>query len=187
MILDRSIVSSRMYHRAALFDLRCLLKDRGGRASFFVIQSAFANKVTLVNAGVETVGQYFRYLRNNGINILTDYEWQDSFKFQGNVSYFSICLQVQSFQHKQQLACSNRGMVVQPGCDIRESQLSLDHGALSANRVNGHVASADLTISCDSWGSAWLMAPNPVSKLPLTPDGSLFTTISAGGNPCLKG
>lgn len=31
------------------------------------------------------------------------------------------------------------------------------------------------------------MAPSPVSKLPLTPDGSLFTTISAGGKPLSEG
>ncbi|QKO37316.1 hypothetical protein F0335_01495 [Serratia marcescens] len=72
-------------------------------------------------------------------------------------------------------------------CTIEESQRSIEHGTLSADRVNGHRASVNLTVSCNGNSSTKLISPNPNSTLPLAPDGSLFTTLTVGGRPLSEG
>ncbi|HGM6909398.1 TPA: hypothetical protein ACKQDN_002360 [Serratia marcescens] len=156
----------------------------GGK--FFFWHTAVEKQI-LREAGVRTLGQYFQYLRNQGISILGQYEWQGS--HHNPVESFNVCLLVSSGAglSSQSVACSRRGIGVLPGCSIQASELSLNHGTLTADRVNGHRASADLTIICDGNGSARLMAPNPEPKLPLAPDGSLFTNITVGGKPLAEG
>lgn len=148
----------------------------------------------LRKAKVRTIGEYLRYLRDTkNVNIIKAYSLPGQYK--GNAGdpwndQNTFCFNAASLSSGNDainLVCAIRAVPETAGCDIQESQISIDHGALSANALNGHTATGELTVRCDGNGSAMLMAANPNPKLLLAPDGSLFTTLTVGGKPLVQG
>ncbi|HAT3683673.1 TPA: hypothetical protein I8552_004561 [Serratia marcescens] len=136
----------------------------------------------LAEANVKTVGQYFRYLQKKNINFLKTYQVYSIRQTNVDIVYDTdVCLYLgHAWSFGTPLKCRFRFPVIVPSCEIVESQIAINHGSLSADRVNGHIATGDLTISCSDKTSMKLMSPNPNPRLPLAADGSLYSTIYAG-------
>ncbi len=168
--------------------LRATPEGQGGSSeSYYYFPRGSIPVEELRERGIRTVGEYLRYARERGVNFFGSYEWGGVIYITGQIRYFRICLNINYGQTKQPLSCTTRGLVMQMNCTIEESQRSIEHGTLSADRVNGHRASVNLTVSCNGNSSAKLISPNPNSTLPLAPDGSLFTTLTVGGRPLSEG
>ncbi|MBH2729082.1 hypothetical protein I5L38_18515 [Serratia marcescens] len=164
---------------------RCLIRlrvelNRSGR-SYLSLWETSVDKDVLLDAGVRTVGQYFTYLRDHkGVNITGEYELRGSYTYITEVREAGLCIIEEGFQIEVPLACSYRGMVTQPGCDVREGEISIEHGEVGADSVNGREASTELTVTCEGNGSVRLIAPSPEPKLRLAPDGSLYSKLYVG-------
>ncbi|ELQ9310751.1 hypothetical protein R3D73_003740 [Serratia marcescens] len=173
-------------------DRQCIVKlgvQLNSAYAYFELKQTYGvSQNMLREANIRNVGGYFKLLRELGKSPIGTYTVPITFPSDPAVLYnYHLCIILEIYPTGESVDCSYSGQIVYPSCDIWESQISLDHGSLSAARVNGHIATGDLTISCSAKTAVKLVSPRPNPRLPLTADGSLYSTIYVGDKPLSEG